>query len=84
MIEHEYFGHWWKDGRKPYMVYSLTGGTSYISENVAFGGWSKREWTDDNCDSFFVNCAGSEPSQAVEQAEHNMAGQFHPQTQLNE
>ena len=32
-------GHWWVDGRKPYMVYSETGGTSYAAENMG--------WTDD-------------------------------------
>ena len=35
MLEHNYLGHWWVDGRKPYMVYTQTGGTSYASENVA-------------------------------------------------
>ncbi|MBI4329204.1 MAG: hypothetical protein HY685_05000, partial [Chloroflexi bacterium] len=32
MLEHQYLGHWWVDGRKPYMVYTQTGGTSYVAE----------------------------------------------------
>ena len=56
MLEHDYFGHWWADGRKPYMVYSQTGGTSYASENAATSGWTDREWQVERCDSFLVNC----------------------------
>ena len=44
MVEHSYLGHWWLDGRKPYMVYTQTGGTSYASENAAFSGWTDRRW----------------------------------------
>ena len=56
MLEHDYFGHWWADGRKPYMVYSQTGGTSYASENVATDGWTDRQWRREKCDSYSVNC----------------------------
>lgn len=56
MLEHDYFGHWWADGRKPYMVYSQTGGTSYASENAATAGWTDRQWQAEGCDNFFVNC----------------------------
>ena len=65
MLDHDYFGHWWADGRKPYMVYSQTGGTSYASENASYSGWTDREWEAQKCDSFRVRCSVSEPSQAI-------------------
>ena len=39
MAAHCHLGHWWLDGRKPYMVYSQTGGKSYADENAAMQ-WS--------------------------------------------
>ncbi len=56
MLDHDYFGHWWADGRKPYMVYSQTGGTSYNSENASTSGWTDRRWEERGCDSLLVNC----------------------------
>lgn len=39
MAAHCHLSHWWLDGRKPYMVYSQTGGKSYADENAAMQ-WS--------------------------------------------
>lgn len=72
MIAHDYFGHWWRDGRKPYMVYSETGGTSYVSENVAWSGWTNRRWAERNCGSLLVNCIVPEVREAVENAQWRM------------
>ncbi len=66
MLKHGYSGHWWSDGRKPYMVYSETGGTSYVSENVGWSGWSVERWKEENCDSLFVSCSIPDPQEAVE------------------
>ena len=65
MLVHDYYGHWWADGRKPYMVYTQTRGTSYASENIASSGWNDREWAASNCDSFQVNCAITSPSDLI-------------------
>ena len=55
MISNHTYGHWWADGRKPYMVYSETGGTSYINENVGASGWTDRNWATLGCaESFFI------------------------------
>ena len=72
MIAHDYFGHWWQDGRKPYMVYSETGGASYVSENVATSGWTSRRWAERNCDSFLVNCIVPEVREAIKDAQWGM------------
>ena len=56
MLEHDYFGHWWADGRKPYMVYSQFGGTSYAAENVATSGFTNSQWAAKGCNSFLVRC----------------------------
>ena len=72
MLEQDYFGHWWADGRKPYMVYTETGGKSYAKENVSFGGWTDKRWVEKNCDSYLVVCDVPEPGEEVERAEHDM------------
>jgi uncharacterized protein YkwD len=72
MLTHEYLGHWWTDGRKPYMVYSQTGGTSYASENAAFNGWTAGRWEEANCGSFLVECQTPEPEEALRDAEWGM------------
>jgi hypothetical protein len=36
MLNMGYFSHWNNLGYKPYMRYTLTGGTGYVQENVAF------------------------------------------------
>ena len=72
MLEHEYQGHWWLDGRKPYMVYSATGGTSYAAENVASWGWIETEWRRNNCDSFLVRCRIPSPRLAIREHQWGM------------
>ena len=66
MLNHNYQGHWWEDGRKPYMVYSDTGGTSYVAENSASDGWTDSEWRASNCDGLFVSCQIPVPRASVE------------------
>ena len=63
---------WWADGRKPYMVYTQTGGTSYASENAATDGWTDRQWRSSNCDSFLVDCQIPSPRDAIEDAQWAM------------
>ena len=72
MLKHDYFGHWWADGRKPYMVYTETGGKSYAAENVASSGWTEREWQAENCDSFFVRCQTPSPLEEIKELQWGM------------
>ncbi len=72
MLEHSYLGHWWVDGRKPYMVYTQTGGTSYAGENAAFKGWMDREWSAANCDSWLVRCSATEPVESIADLQYRM------------
>lgn len=65
MLAHNYLGHWWVDGRKPYMVYSETGGSSYVSENAAISGWKDADWRLRNCDSSRVRCEVTQPREAI-------------------
>ena len=65
MVEHGYLGHWWMDGRKPYMVYTQTGGTSYASENAAFSGWTDQRWEAQNCDSLLVRCSTPDSEEEI-------------------
>ena len=65
MLTNDYQGHWWADGRKPYMVYTQTGGTSYASENAASSGWKSHEWAQAGCGSFLVRCTVPTPEEAI-------------------
>ena len=65
MLEHQYVGHWWVDGRKPYMVYAQTGGTSYAFENAASMGWTDDEWNSAECDEVSVACKIVGPLDAI-------------------
>ena len=65
MLAHDYQGHWWADGRKPYMVYSQTGGTSYVAENSASSGWTEQRWDEQNCESSRVRCNTPNPTEAI-------------------
>ena len=65
MLINDYFGHWWADGRKPYMVYTQTGGTSYVAENVATSGWTDREWAANGCNMYHVRCAVPTPREEI-------------------
>ena len=72
MLVHNYLGHWWVDGRKPYMVYSETGGSSYVSENAAQSGWRDARWRSKNCDSVLVRCQVTEPRAAITNLQWSM------------
>ena len=72
MLEYSYLGHWWVDGRKPYMVYTQTGGTSYASENASFSGWTDLRWAQSNCESFLVRCEVSSPEEAITRHQYAM------------
>lgn len=65
MLVNDYFGHWWADGRKPYMVYTQTGGTSYVSENAATSGWTYGEWAANGCNTSYVRCEVPAPKEAI-------------------
>ena len=72
MLTNDYFGHWYADGRKPYMVYSDTGGTSYVAENAATSGWTDRDWLTRGCDSSRVNCIVPTVRTAIQDHQHGM------------
>ncbi len=65
MLTNQYLGHWWVDGAKPYMVYTETGGTSYVAENVAIDGWTSERWRQSQCDALLVACTLPVPDEAV-------------------
>ena len=65
MLAHDYLGHWWSDGRKPYMVYSQTGGTSYAAENAAYSGFTDQQWQDQKCGYLLVRCLAPSPGEAI-------------------
>lgn len=71
MLESRYLGHWWLDGRKPYMVYSQTGGTSYISENAARTGFSEAEFNE-LCLQSNVTCEKVDPSEDIQRLQYAM------------
>lgn len=71
MVAGKYLGHWWLDGRKPYMVYSETGGTSYVSENAARTGFSQAEF-DALCTGEKVACDKVNPSIDIQRLHHAM------------
>ena len=72
MLAHDYFGHWWADGRKPYMVYSQAGGTSYVAENAATSGFTNQQWNAQGCNSFLVRCIVPTPEKAIEDLQWGM------------
>ena len=72
MLAHGYLGHWWSDGRKPYMVYSQTGGTSYAAENAAYSGFTDQGWRDQKCGSLLVRCLAPSPREAIEDLQWSM------------
>ena len=72
MLDQDYLGHWWVDGRKPYMVYSETGGTSYVAENAASSGWTDREWLSSDCGSSRVSCVVPTPRTSIERNQWGM------------
>ncbi len=71
MVEGRYLGHWWLDGSKPYMVYSQTGGTSYVSENAARTGFSEAQF-DELCMTENVTCEKVDPPTDIRRLHHAM------------
>lgn len=63
MLEHNYSGHWWIDGRDPTQVYSETGGTSYARENTV-------DW---GCVSL-TNCRLAPPRDAIVRLQQSLIG----------
>ena len=63
MLEHDYKGHWWADGRDPTQVYSEKGGTSYAQENTNVWGCS-----------FLTNCRLAPPLDAVVRLQQTLMG----------
>ena len=63
-------GHWYVSGEKPYMVYSRTGGRSYIAENSASGGWTLEEQRD--CKSSSRGCLVRDPKKLIEMQQYTM------------
>ena len=60
------------DGRKPYMVYSQTGGTSYAGENAATSGWTDREWNAQSCGSRLVRCIVPDLAESITDHQQSM------------
>ena len=72
MLKHNYVGHWWVNGRKPYMVYSLNGGSSYASENAAAAGYTDQQWSAGGCGGAQANCEVPVPETAIEDLHRSM------------
>ena len=72
LLTNDQFGHWWADGRKPYMVYTQTGGTSYAAENAATSGWLNHQWEQAGCSSYLVRCVGPTPEEAIRDHQWSM------------
>ncbi len=71
MVSGRYLGHWWLDGRKPYMVYSENGGTSYVSENAARTGFSEIEFNE-LCSGPNITCDKVNPAGDIQRLHHAM------------
>ena len=71
MVEYDYFSRRWLDGRSTYMVYSATGGASYVRESIVWTGWREEDWQDANCASPRVRCDLSSPREVIEETHTN-------------
>ena len=65
MFDNYFLSHWGTDGMKPYMRYTVGGGTNYEDENSAYSGWYDRS-TDPN------RYNKIDPMQEAKQLEYNM------------
>jgi len=72
MLAFGYLGHWWVDGKKPYMAYSQAGGTSYVAENAAVAGHKIAGYIDNDCSAFFSLCEDLDPEETLTQLQHDM------------
>ena len=67
VLEQLTISHYMSNGEKPYMTYSLTGGTGYVAQNVAFGGYDRPE----QC-SGYVLCTRIDPSADIRDHHNGM------------
>jgi hypothetical protein len=65
MLAFGYLGHWWVDGKKPYMAYSQAGGTSYVAENAAVAGHKIAGYIDNDCSGLFSLCEDLDPEEQL-------------------
>ena len=65
MLVNGFLGHWWTDGRKPYMVYTQLGGTSYARENAAIVGFTPDEYVQLDCARILISCEKVEPEEDI-------------------
>ena len=72
MLVFGYLGHWWVDGKKPYMAYSQAGGTSYVAENVAVAGHHVAGLATNDCSSFFSLCEQLIPDEQLAELQNRM------------
>ena len=64
MLDNNYFSHWDTYGMKPYMRYTLLGGTQGVAENIAYQSGS-------SCTLLF--CSGNiNPQNALQEMEYSM------------
>jgi len=63
---HGYIGYGYSDGRKPYMLYSHSGGRSYISAHGASSGWTARQWQKEGCALRERACGIPDPREAIQ------------------
>lgn len=68
--------HWTTDGMKPYMRYSLYGGTGYVAQNIATVNAAGGEWIADYrvdlCQLNDTFCFKAEAEKAIKDAEYGM------------
>lgn len=72
MLRHNYVGHLWVNGRKPYMVYSQTGGASYASENAVAAGYTDQQWSAEGCGGPQASCDVPTPEEAIEEMQRSL------------
>ena len=72
MLKHNYTGYWLVDGRKPYMVYTETGGRSYVSVNVNSSGYTDQQWATEGCSTSSEACVVLSPEAAIAQGQTEM------------
>ncbi len=65
MFDNYFLSHWGTDGMKPYMRYTVGGGTNYEDENSAYSGWYDKT-TDPN------RYVKINPMDEIKQLEYNM------------
>jgi hypothetical protein len=70
MLKNKFLSHWGSDGAKPYMRYTLAGGSGYVAENAGITGYSFDEY--DPCASKYVVCKAIDPMKEIENHQYNM------------